>query len=145
MKAKELEKSDEMGYVIRRLLRWGSGRFPKLEQPLTIENPPFMKLVITPSRFNDYVTVAHIDSKGVKDPEIKFFIGNDGGLYPVEVYQPEITVAGYGTIGGQQIAAVIDDVQDVIEINSEQQKSLAKLADYWAGNLRNQGFGRKYD
>lgn len=110
-----------------------------------IENPPYMPLLITaaaPKR----VYVAHVRIQNgdmVYDPEIEFYVihpewSKKELWMPYAIHQPGMMINGR-VIGGYKVYAEFENGKPA-RYHTRQQADLARFANFWATNIRRQGF-----
>lgn len=109
---------------------------------LTIENPPYMPLMITaaaPRRL--YVSHYRIDQWGdiEYDPEVEFYVIPETGLwYPYAIQQPAMLLMGR-EIGGYRSYVEFEGGKPARYMR-RLQTDLAAFANMWARNIKDQGF-----
>ena len=109
----------------------------KPEQHVSIENEPYMRLVIETIGRN-CVSVAHYTTMGgdpVVDPEIVFWMCPiDGEWYPIE------SQGMFGGFGYQKVLYLNSDGTAWEKGAPKEQAQLSAFANTWSTNLGRQGF-----
>lgn len=104
------------------------------ETHLSLDNPPYMRLVIEKNG-SRFVSVAHYYEQNgdlVADPDMSFWIGSDGGWYPVDIT--------HGALGLYQRVMEFNAEGTPYRLNQKGQRDLRSFANTWARNIRDQGF-----